>query len=152
MGEDVIEKIRNFNRYYTAWLDVLNKDYLGTDLSWPEARVLFEIYLYQEISASNLCEHLNMDKSYVSRILSKFEKHRLLTRELVLGSKGLKKIRLTEEGKREAEQIDCSGNKQIAEKLKSMDIETRSKLCEAMIFIEETLRENDEKEGKRNGQ
>lgn len=46
MHETMIKKIRSFNRYYTVWLDVLNKDYLGTDLLWPESRVLFEIYLF----------------------------------------------------------------------------------------------------------
>ena len=63
MHETMIKKIRSFNRYYTVWLDVLSKDYLGTDLLWPESRVLFEIYLFPEISATELCGHLNMDKS-----------------------------------------------------------------------------------------
>lgn len=53
--------------------------------------MLFEIYIYDEMSATELCEHLNMDKSYISRIIAKFEKNGLITRELVLGSKGIKK-------------------------------------------------------------
>ena len=92
MDNDMIKRIRQFNRYYTVWLDVMNKGYLGTDFSWPESRVLFEIYLCQGISATGVCGRLNMDKSYVSRILRKFERHGLITRELVPGSKGLKKL------------------------------------------------------------
>lgn len=29
---------------------------LGTDFSWPESRVLFEIYIYCGINATELCE------------------------------------------------------------------------------------------------
>ena len=89
MDNELVKKIREFNRYYTVWLNVLTKGYLGTDFSWPESRTLFEIWLFPGINATELCEHLNMDKSYISRIISKFEKKGLITRELVLGSKGI---------------------------------------------------------------
>ena len=91
LHDDWIKKIRQFNRYYTVWLDVMNKSYLETGFSWPESRVLFEIYTNQGINATELCEHLSMDKSYVSRILAKLEKKRFITRKLVSGSKGIKK-------------------------------------------------------------
>jgi DNA-binding MarR family transcriptional regulator len=78
----------------------MNKGYLGTNFSWPESRVLFEIYANQGINATELCEQLNMDKSYVSRILAKLEKKRLITRKLVSGSKGIKKLYLTNTGKK----------------------------------------------------
>lgn len=143
MNETMIKKIRAFNRYYTTWLDVMNKDYLGTDLSWPEARVLFEIYSYGEISATELCEHLNMDKSYVSRMIGKFEKHQLLVRELIPGMKGVKKIRLTKKGEKEAARIDENGNQQIVDKFKNMNDETCLRLSETMELVEKILREND---------
>lgn len=145
MDRNIIKNIREFNRYYTVWLDVISKSYLGTDFSWPESRVLYEIYIYDGISATELCEHLNMDKSYVSRILAKFEKEGLITRELILGSKGIKKLFLTSSGIREAEQIDESGDEQIKQKLKALDNESLKKLCDAMTLIESILRENDNK-------
>lgn len=146
----MIKKIRAFNRYYTIWLDVMNKDYLKTELSWHEARVLYEIYIYQEISATELCEHLNMDKSYVSRIIGKFEKHQLLQREFIAGRKGVKKIWLTDKGKQQALKIDKNGNQQIADKFKNMDEKTCKRLCESMDLIEKILRENEEKGGRKN--
>ena len=149
MDSGLIQKIRSFNRYYTAWLDVMNKAYLGTELTWPESRVLFEIYMYPEISATGLCGHLRMDKSYVSRILAKFEKQGLLERELIPGTRGQKRLHLTQDGIKTAEQIDRSGNCQIAGKLKDMTPETCRELCRAMEFIEKTLRENEAKEIKK---
>lgn len=56
LNENTVKKIREFNRYYTVWLNVMNKGYLETDFSWPESRVLFEIYIYCGISATELCE------------------------------------------------------------------------------------------------
>ena len=145
MNEDMIKIIRQFNRYYTVWLDVMNKGYLGTSFSWPESRVLFEIYINQGINATELCEHLNMDKSYVSRILAKLEKKGFLIRKLVSGSKGIKKLYLTATGKEKAKQIDRYGNEQIYEKLKNIDPKDCSRLCEAMIVMESILRKTDKK-------
>ena len=150
MNDDIVKKIRAFNRYYTTWLEVMNKDYLQTELSWTEARVLYEIYMYQPICAAELCRHLRLDKSYVSRLIGKFEKSRLLTRELILGSKGVKKICLTEKGIKLAEKIDENGSQQIVDKFNYMDSETCHKLCQAMEVIEEILRENDKKGGSKN--
>ncbi|MFA1014582.1 MarR family winged helix-turn-helix transcriptional regulator [Dubosiella newyorkensis] len=145
MNEDLIKKIRRFNRYYTIWLDVLNKEYLGMSFSWPESRVLFDIYKNQGINATELCEHLNMDKSYVSRILAKLEKKGFITRKLVSGSKGIKKLYLTKTGSEEAKKIDWNGDQQISEKLKNIDQEDCDRLCEAMERIEHILCKNDEK-------
>lgn len=140
MKLEFIKKIREFNRYYTVWLNVFTKSYLGTEFSWPESRVLFEIWLYPGINATELCRHLNMNKSYISRIIAKFEKNKFIARELVVGSKGVKKLWLTKTGEQKAREIDTFGNNQIVEKLQNIDEETCQKLCEAMKFIENTLK------------
>lgn len=81
-----------------------------------------------------------MDKSYISRIIAKFEKNKFIARELVVGSKGVKKLWLTKTGEQKAWEIDTFGNNQIVEKLQNIDEETCQKLCEAMKFIENTLK------------
>lgn len=138
-----VKKIRAFNRYYTVWLEVLGKPYLNSGFSWPESRVLFEIFVCGQISATDLCRSLGMDKSYVSRILSKLEKSGFITRTLIPGTRGIKIIRLTEAGEEQARQIDRKGDLQIIEKLKFLDEESCVKLCMAMAQIEKILREND---------
>lgn len=144
MADELIKRVRAFNRYYTVWLDVMNKGYLGTDFSWPESRVLFEIYGAFEISATELCRRLNMDKSYISRILAKFEKNGLITRSVIHGRKGMKKICLTDIGREKAAQIDVRADEQMAEKLKGLEAEKRAMLCKAVGMVEKILRENDE--------
>ncbi len=144
MNDDFIKRVRHFNRYYTIWLEVMNKAYLGTSFSWTESRVLFEIYKNRGINATQLCEHLNMDKSYVSRILAKLEKSGFITRKRISGSKGIKQLYLTNAGNKEARQIDRNGDEQIAEKLKNLNTEDCDRLCEAMTLIETLLRKNEE--------
>ena len=61
MDSHMIKRIRSFNRYYTIWLEVMNKEYLETDFSWTESRILFEIHISPGINATELCEHFNMD-------------------------------------------------------------------------------------------
>ncbi|MCI9613161.1 MAG: MarR family transcriptional regulator [Eubacterium sp.] len=143
MDSHMIKRIRSFNRYYTVWLEVMNKEYLETDFSWTESRILFEIHISPGINATELCEHFNMDKGYMSRILRKFEKQRILTREQILGSKGLKKIYLTKAGEKIVHQINTNGDRQIADKLKGVDDATCIQLCEAMEFIKKVLSENE---------
>ena len=53
MDNELVKKIREFNRYYTVWLNVLTKGYLGTDFSWPESRTLFEIWLFPVLTQQN---------------------------------------------------------------------------------------------------
>ena len=68
---------------------------------------------------------------------------------MIPGTRGQKRLHLTQDGIKTAEQIDRSGNCQIAGKLKDMTPETCRELCRAMEFIEKTLRENEAKEIKK---
>ena len=71
--ESLITTIRSFNRFYTVMLGFLNQKYLGTKYSVTETRILFEIRSSDKVLAKDLCSKLKLDKSYVSRILAKFE-------------------------------------------------------------------------------
>ena len=145
----MIDRMREFNRFYTVWLDVLNKGYLGSSLTWTESRTLFEIYQYPGISATGLCEHLHLDKSYTSRMLGRFEKNRLLTRKVVPGSKGLKQIWLTPEGEAQAVFIDQHGSQQIIDKMAHLNETDCQEICAAMEKIQRILeRGQQEKECK----
>ena len=62
-------------------LGFLNQKYLGTKYSVTETRILFEIRSSDKVLAKDLCSKLKLDKSYVSRILAKFEKQKLVIRK-----------------------------------------------------------------------
>jgi DNA-binding MarR family transcriptional regulator/ribosomal protein S18 acetylase RimI-like enzyme len=71
--EDAIEAVRLFNRFYTRRIGALNARFLGTELTLPEARLLFEIVNAERPIATDLQKALGMDAGYVSRMLGRFE-------------------------------------------------------------------------------
>lgn len=135
----MIQNIREFNRYYTVWLDVMNKEYLGTDRTWTESRILYELYAAEGITAQELCNKLHIDKSFMSRILKGFEKEGLLERYAGKQDKREKSLALTEKGNQIAEEYSRRASEQVREKIRNIDDESCRKLCEAMDYIRKAL-------------
>ena len=81
LDEGIIADIRQFNRFYTNILGVLNKHVLDTGYTLTEARVVLEIGFMEPCIANQLVEKLDMDRSYMSRIISKLHKDGLLEKE-----------------------------------------------------------------------
>jgi len=65
---DQIERVRDFNRYYTHHLGVLGDQYLGLSRPWSESRLLFEIGP-DGMDVRDLRRRLGLDSGFVSRML-----------------------------------------------------------------------------------
>jgi DNA-binding MarR family transcriptional regulator len=68
------DQVRAFNRFYTREIGLLNRSLPATDLSLPEARVLYELAQAPEggRTAAEIGRTLNMDKAHLSRIVARF--------------------------------------------------------------------------------
>ena len=75
---DSINKIRSFNRFYTNILGLLNQHILGSGYSLTEVRVMLEISKINHCTANALATQLDIDRSYMSRIIKNLEKTNLL--------------------------------------------------------------------------
>lgn len=105
--------IREFNRFYTARLGLLRKKYLDGEFSLTEARILYEIGLSSEPTASTIGDIIGLDAGYISRILAHLTKRKLILQTpskfdgrkkiLTLSKTGLKK--LAELNEQSAQQI-----------------------------------------------
>ncbi len=146
MKQKYVEEIREFNRFYTILIGILDRNYLETGYSVTENRMIFEIYHNTEISASYLSEKLCLNKGYISRVINGFERKGLIERKhsefdgrkLVLG--------LTQSGKSEAERLFAITNSKILELIEPLSIDACSSLCEAMQYIMEEFSRKDSKE------
>ena len=65
----IIRDIRAFNRFYTDIIGLLDQHLLDSPYSLAEARIIYEIHHNKDIQASQIMELMDIDKSYLSRLL-----------------------------------------------------------------------------------
>ena len=136
---EVVNCIRKFNRFYTVQLGFLNQNYLGSGFSVTETRILFEINSADGISAKELCSLLQLDKSYMSRMIRSFEKNGIIRREVSKSDKRANCIFLTEKGKIEVLRLIDITNENIFKIVAEMDDKSCSQICTAMNLLIEKL-------------
>ena len=100
--EHYIERVREFNRFYTNMIEILDQSVLKSGFSLAEARVLFEMRRMKSCSAREIRKEITIDEGYLSRILNKFVAKGLVTKVqskrdkrryyLELTSRGAKKM------------------------------------------------------------
>lgn len=78
IGDDDVEAIRAFNRFYTNRIGVLDRAFMDTPYTLTEARVIYELAAHGTTSASRLTEELSLDPAYLSRMLKSFSDAGLL--------------------------------------------------------------------------
>lgn len=96
--EKAIHWIREFNRFYMPRLGLLGNHYLGSNYSPTEERVLFEVYENDGCNAAHIAKTMNIDKSYLSRIIRSYEKDGYLVRTVSQKDSRSFHIHLTETG------------------------------------------------------
>lgn len=110
---DIVTEIRGFNRFYTNILGLLDQHIIDSGYSLTEARILFEISKTDTCTANQLCSILNIERSYMSKIIHKFEKKQLIARQACHTDNRNMEIRLTQEGMSAFHELNDHANQQI---------------------------------------
>ncbi|MFZ0298475.1 MAG: bifunctional helix-turn-helix transcriptional regulator/GNAT family N-acetyltransferase [Candidatus Sulfotelmatobacter sp.] len=134
-----IAAIRRFNRFYTRHLGLLDEGFLSSSLSLTQMRVLYELANREQSTAAELCDALGLDPGYLSRILSSFEKDRLLdkkespkdTRQILLA--------LTKKGRKVFEPLNARSDEQVRGILSELSPAKQDGLLHSMQTIESVL-------------
>lgn len=143
---DVIERIREFNRFYTVVIGMLDRKFLDSGYSVTENRILFELRENEPCNANFLTEKLHIDKSYMSRLLKSFERKGLVTKQTSLEDGRAFLLRLTERGREETARLIGGANRQIEALIAPLGPEERMELCKAMDVITGCLADRDGKQ------
>jgi DNA-binding MarR family transcriptional regulator len=130
--QDVIDKVREFNRFYTNVIGLLDRHFLDTPFSLTEGRVLYEISHIELCTAKKIRSHVDIDEGYLSRIIDKFVQQGLVRKTPAVEDKRLHLIVLTEKGKREFSKLNENSNQQISELLSKLSESECAELVQMM--------------------
>ena len=131
----VVERIREFNRFYTVLIGTLNNRFLGTEFSVTETRILFELLSNDGCSANLLVNKLHIDKSYMSRILKSFEKRQLIRKQTSDEDRRAQCIYFTEKGIQTIQELIAVTNNDIGGLIQTLSDEECREVCRAMDTI-----------------
>lgn len=138
--KDPIPDIRKFNRFYTDIIGLLDKHLLHSAYSLAEGRIIFEIYSGKSVQASQIMTVMNIDKSYLSRLLKKLEKDGLITRTSSGNDARAMLISLTEKGIQEFTMLNKASDKQISDLITNLNSTDRQELVTHMNAIMNILK------------
>lgn len=144
LQSDIIWEVREFSRFYTNILGLLNKCILNSSYSLTEARILIEICKTKECTANGLIEKLDIDRGYMSRILRKFEGDELITKEKSSEDGRVTFLNLTLRGKEVLGQLEEKSNNQVIKLINHLNFSEKEKLVESMKNIEKLLNEKED--------
>lgn len=136
---ETITKIRSFNRFYMSSMNLLGDHYLGSKYSATEVRVFFEIYENEGCNATHIAQLMNIDKSYLSRIIKRHEKSGYIHRERSADDSRSYHLFLTDAGKTCTEDFICKSNEEIGEVINGLSSDEKQQLTEALEAVTRLL-------------
>ena len=142
----LIERIRGFNRFYTKILGLLENKILKSEYSLLEARILFELFYQSSLSASDLVKQLNVDPAYLSRIIKKFRKKHFIARSPSPEDSRKQILFLTDKGREELKILQDISNNHIESLLSGSTEREQQKLIKAMEQIKSVFSETSKSE------
>jgi DNA-binding MarR family transcriptional regulator len=136
MDQDQIKAVREFSRFYTNIIGLLNQHLPESPFTLPEARILYELNQQQPCTASHLLESLRMDRGYLSRIVAQFEKKKIIMRKRSKEDGRAYFLSLTATGKKMFTKLNTATQTQVEALLKPMTEAQRKKLLYHMGEIQ----------------
>jgi len=138
-NQELIDKIRSFNRFYTNIIGLLDRHFLDTPFSLTEGRVLYEISHTELCTAKKIRKSIDIDEGYLSRIIDKFIKQGVVRKTQAPEDRRLHIILLTEKGQREFSKLNDNSDKMISQLIEKLSEPERSELVQTMERIHELL-------------
>lgn len=131
-----IENIRKFNRYYANVLGKIDQEIYNRPIPLTEARVITEINLRNGCTATEIREHLGIDRGYMSRIVQRFEDDKIIYKKNSLVDKRQHLLNLTDYGKEVLNGLVENANREVGNMIQAISKMDQSKVVKAMETIE----------------
>lgn len=131
----IVNKIREFNRFYMSQMNLLGDHYLGSEYSVTQARIFFEIYENEGCTATHIARTMNIDKSYLSRIIKNHKKNGYIIRNSSANDGRAFCLFLTDKGKELAENFIKKSNEEIKKLTQDLSENEKNQLEKAFDTI-----------------
>lgn len=138
-----VAAVRQFNRFYTRQIGLLQDGLVNTRFSLTEGRVLYELAQHPATTASLIAGALGLDHGYLSRILGRFAEDGLIARETSAEDARQTLLSLTAKGRAAAGALDRGSHQLVASLLENLPEPRQQRLVEAMKAIERSLAPNE---------
>ncbi|CAB3753304.1 bifunctional helix-turn-helix transcriptional regulator/GNAT family N-acetyltransferase [Paraburkholderia solisilvae] len=141
------QTVRHFNRFYTKRLGELHEHAHKSEFSLTEIRVLRELALGRVQTAAGLARGLGLDSGYLSRLLTGFERRRLIERRPSASDARQSLLSLTETGETVYAPLDAAAVSEVLRMLAKLPDGSQKQLLDAMKLIERLLGERPQQSG-----
>jgi DNA-binding MarR family transcriptional regulator/GNAT superfamily N-acetyltransferase len=138
--EQLVANIRQFNRFYTTQLGLLQQHIFDSEYSLTEVRVLYEIDYNRQTTATGIREALNIDAGYLSRVLRNFEKKGLVLKHPLPEDGRSSYLQLTARGRKILATFNDLSNDQIREMLAAVAPPQQQQVADAMNTLRSLLK------------
>ena len=141
MLDQNVAAIRHFSRYYTRRIGVLEDSLLGSGLTLPQGRLLFEIAHCPPATATPgaLAELLGLDAGYISRLLAALEAKGLIERQASASDGRSVVLDITAAGRQVFKGMDARSHDEIAGLVGRLSNGAQQRLVAAMQTIEREI-------------
>jgi DNA-binding MarR family transcriptional regulator/GNAT superfamily N-acetyltransferase len=139
--EERIAAVRRFNRFYTQRIGVLQGAWLDSPFSLTEARVLYELKQRSGTTATEIGRELGLDAGYLSRILRRFQKLRLIKKETSPADARQSFLTLTEHGRKAFAPLETRSNRDVKAMLAKLPAAQQDDLVDALRMAEGLMSE-----------
>src|SRR5437763_4227982 len=134
-----IEAVRQFNRFYTRKIGVLQEGLLDSSLSLTQVRVLYELAHRKGVTAGEVGGALGIDPGYLSRILHDFRRRGWMRRTAAKEDARRQLISLTRSGRAAFRPLEARSNADVRRLLDALSPDDQDALLRSMRAIEGLL-------------
>jgi DNA-binding MarR family transcriptional regulator/GNAT superfamily N-acetyltransferase len=134
-----IEEVRQFNRFYTKQIGLLDEHLANSRFTLAEARVLYELARQSPRTAADLSRELGMDKAHLSRLLGRLRADGLVATETSPLHAKHQLLSLTEKGQAEFRLLEGRTISEIETLLAPLDSPARDRLLGSMRTVRRVL-------------
>ncbi|MDQ7981207.1 bifunctional helix-turn-helix transcriptional regulator/GNAT family N-acetyltransferase [Paraburkholderia sp. SARCC-3016] len=135
------EAVRHFNRFYTKHIGELHDHLHNSEFSLTEVRVLRELALGRAQTAAALARGLGLDSGYLSRLLTGFERRKLINRQPSTADARQSMLSLTDNGRAAYQPLDAAAIREVSAMLAKLADNSQEQLIGAMKLIERLINE-----------